>query len=159
MSNGKFCLLLEVVEVQIFQCRLANIDDIQWVKVGIPVLHQVYLLDHQLSYVQNIKSYFNGEVKVKVAQSCPTLCNPMDYTVHGILPGQNTGMSSCSLLQGIFPTQGLNPGFYFNGSLGKIFLKGVPTTEIQNTLESKTAALEIICSCRLYHYFSLIVGS
>ena len=26
-----------------------------------------------------------GRVKVKVAQSCPTLCNPMDYTVHGIL--------------------------------------------------------------------------
>ena len=24
-------------------------------------------------------------VKVKVAQSCPTLCYPMDYTVHGIL--------------------------------------------------------------------------
>ena len=24
-------------------------------------------------------------LKVKVAQSCPTLCNPMDYTVHGIL--------------------------------------------------------------------------
>ena len=24
-------------------------------------------------------------VKVKVAQSCPTLCNPMDYTVHGVL--------------------------------------------------------------------------
>ena len=25
------------------------------------------------------------KVKVKVAQSCPTLCEPMDYTVHGIL--------------------------------------------------------------------------
>ena len=25
------------------------------------------------------------KVKVKVAQSCLTLCNPMDYTVHGIL--------------------------------------------------------------------------
>ena len=24
-------------------------------------------------------------VKVKVAQSCPTLCDPMDYTVHGVL--------------------------------------------------------------------------
>ena len=24
-------------------------------------------------------------VKGKVTQSCPTLCNPMDYTVHGIL--------------------------------------------------------------------------
>ena len=26
-----------------------------------------------------------SEVKVKVIQSCPILCNPMDYTVHGIL--------------------------------------------------------------------------
>ena len=26
-------------------------------------------------------------------------------------PGQNTGVGSCSLLQGIFPTQGLNPCF------------------------------------------------
>ena len=26
----------------------------------------------------------NSKVKVKVAQSCPTLCNPMHYTVHGI---------------------------------------------------------------------------
>ena len=24
-------------------------------------------------------------MKVKVAQSCPTLCDPMDYTVHEIL--------------------------------------------------------------------------
>ena len=34
-----------------------------------------------------------------------TLCDPMDYTVHGIL-------GILSLLQGIFPTQGLNPGLY-----------------------------------------------
>ena len=25
------------------------------------------------------------KLKVKVAQSCPTFCDPMDYTVHGIL--------------------------------------------------------------------------
>ena len=25
------------------------------------------------------------KMKVKVTQSCPTLCDPMDYTVHGIL--------------------------------------------------------------------------
>ena len=42
--------------------------------------------------------------KVKVAQLCPPLCNPMDYT------GQNTGVGSLSPLQGIFPTQGSNPG-------------------------------------------------
>ena len=86
-------------------------------------------------------------VKVKVTQSCLTLCNPMDYTVHGILqarilewvavpspgdlpnPGieprspalqvnslpaepqgkpKNTGESSLSLLQRIFPTQESN---------------------------------------------------
>ena len=91
------------------------------------------------------------------AQSCLTLCNPMDWSlpgssVHGILqarlldwvaisfsrnklinlceshpvvsnflwphglyspwnsPGQNTGVGSLSLLQGIFPNQGSNPG-------------------------------------------------
>ena len=26
-----------------------------------------------------------SSVKVKVAQSCLTLCDPMDYTVHGII--------------------------------------------------------------------------
>ena len=31
----------------------------------------------------------------------------MDYTNS---PGQNTAVGSLSLLQGIFPTQGLNPG-------------------------------------------------
>ena len=47
-------------------------------------------------------------VKVKVAQSWPTLCNPMDCPWNS--PGQNTGPGGHSLLQGIFPTQGLNPG-------------------------------------------------
>ena len=42
-------------------------------------------------------------MKVKVAQSCWTICDPMNYTVHGILQVR-------SLLQGIFPTQGSNPG-------------------------------------------------
>ena len=30
-------------------------------------------------------SHLTMRVKVKVTQSCPTLCDPMDYTVHGIL--------------------------------------------------------------------------
>ena len=49
-------------------------------------------------------------VKVKVTQSCMTLWDPMDYTAHGILQGQNTRVGCSSLLQGIFPTQGSNPG-------------------------------------------------
>ena len=46
--------------------------------------------------------------KEKVAQSCATLCNPMDCSPWNS-PGQNTGVASHSLLQGIFPTQGSNP--------------------------------------------------
>ena len=50
-----------------------------------------------------------------VAQSCPTLCNPMNCSppgssVHGDSPGKNTAVGCHALLQGIFPTQGLNPG-------------------------------------------------
>ena len=58
--------------------------------------------------------YGIGEVKwsdVKVAQLCPTLCSSMDYTYSlWNSPGQNTGVGSHSLPQGIFPTQGSNPG-------------------------------------------------
>ena len=32
-----------------------------------------------------LKNYGNRKAKVKVAQLCLTLCDPMDYTVHGIL--------------------------------------------------------------------------
>ena len=50
-----------------------------------------------------------------VAQSCPTLCDPMDCgppgsPVHGDPPGKNTGVGCQALLHGIFPTQGWNPG-------------------------------------------------
>ena len=50
-----------------------------------------------------------------LAQSCPTLCNPMDcslvgFSVHGDFPGKSIGVGCHVLLQGIFPTQGLNPG-------------------------------------------------
>ena len=48
--------------------------------------------------------------KAKVVQSCLTLCDPMDYTVHGILQARILEWVSLSLLQGMFPTQGLNPG-------------------------------------------------
>ena len=50
-----------------------------------------------------------------VAQSCLTLCDPMNCSlpgssVHGDSPGKNTGVDCRALLQRIFPIQGLNPG-------------------------------------------------
>ena len=48
--------------------------------------------------------------KVK-AKLCLTLCNPMNYTVHGSLQARVLEwVGSLSLLQGIFPIQGLKPG-------------------------------------------------
>ena len=50
-----------------------------------------------------------------IAQSCPNLCDSMDCSppgssVLGDSPGKNTGVGCHALLQGISPTQGLNPG-------------------------------------------------
>ena len=50
-----------------------------------------------------------------VAQLYPTLCDPMDYSppgssVHGDSPDKNTRVGCHALLQGIFLTQGSNPG-------------------------------------------------
>ena len=58
---------------------------------------------------------FRALVLRLVSQSCPTLCDAMDCSppgssVHGGSPGKNTGVGCHALLQGIFPTQGSNPG-------------------------------------------------
>ena len=50
-----------------------------------------------------------------VAQSCLILCDPMDCSLpgssaHGVLQANNTGLGCHALLQGIFPTEGSNPG-------------------------------------------------
>ena len=55
------------------------------------------------------------EIESEVAQTCPTLCDPMDCSppassVHGDSPGKNTGMGYHFLLQEIFPTQVSNLG-------------------------------------------------
>ena len=46
-----------------------------------------------------------------VTKSCTTLWDPMDYSLlcPWNSPGKNTGVGCHFLLQGIFPTQGLNP--------------------------------------------------
>ena len=53
-------------------------------------------------------------VCAKSLHFCLTLCDLMDCSppgssVHGDSPGKNAGVGYHALLQGIFPTQGLNP--------------------------------------------------
>ena len=45
---------------------------------------------------------------MKVVQSCPTLCDPMNHTVHEILQARILEWVAVPFLQGIF--QILNPG-------------------------------------------------
>ena len=50
-----------------------------------------------------------------VAESCLTLCDPMDRSppgssVHGASLGKDTGLGGHALFQGILPTQESNPG-------------------------------------------------
>ena len=50
------------------------------------------------------------ERHTKSLQSCPTLCDTMDFSppgssIHGDSPGKNTGVGCHALLQGLFPTQ------------------------------------------------------
>ena len=69
-------------------------------------LKSFYALESfQCVYFQaNLQLLFMSK-KVKVAQSCPLpLCDPKNYTVHGILWARI--LFSLSLLQGIFLTQG-----------------------------------------------------
>ena len=78
------------------------------------------------------------KVKVKVSQSCPTLRNSMDC-----FPGQNTGVASLSPLQGIFPTQGSNPGLlHCRQILYQLSHQGSPTLfkEIGNVKQTEHKA-------------------
>ena len=55
-----------------------------------------------------------------IAPSCPTLRDPMDCSppsssARGDSPSKNSGVGCHALLQGIFPTQGSNPGLRIVG--------------------------------------------
>ena len=76
----------------------------------------MFLLLDKKTETQEEKWYagYEGQkkVKVKVTQSCLTL-KPHELYSPRNFPSQNTGVVSLSLLQGVFPTQGSNPGHLY----------------------------------------------
>ena len=66
----------------------------------------------------------------------PKDCSPPSSSVHGDSPGKSTGLGCCALLQGIFPTQGLNPGLlHFGQMLYRLSHQGIPKlrlTEVEH---------------------------
>ena len=97
-----------------------------------------------------------------VAQSCLTLCDPMDYTppgssVHGNSPGKDTGAGCHALLQGIFLTQGSKAAFPMSPALANGFFTTSVTWEgpersSQNAilLWHETSSITLHTSIRLY---------
>ena len=86
-------------------------------RVEIAMLLKIFLKVIQSQEITKAvqKGPYKTYVMCLVTQSCLTLFDPMDCTpsgssVHGDSPGKNTGVSCHNLLQGIFPTQGWNPG-------------------------------------------------
>ena len=59
-----------------------------------------------------ILGFLIPESESEVAQSCQILCDLMDGSLSRPwdFPDKNTGVGCHFLLQGIFPTEGLNPG-------------------------------------------------
>ena len=51
-----------------------------------------------------------GESESEVAQSCPTLRDPIDCSLPWDSPGKNTGVGCHFLLQGDLPDPGIEPG-------------------------------------------------
>ena len=85
-------------------------------------IEKLYIFNvNYLMRLETSKTLGNHRVSVSVC-SVTTLCYPMDCSpagssVHGDSPGHRTGVDCHAFLQGIFPTQGSNPGLPHFGQI------------------------------------------
>ena len=91
-------------------------------------MFRVSEIEESKMFLDSWNNWLNWKVKVKVAQSCPTLCDPMDSIVHGILQARILEWVAFPFSRGIFPTQGSNPGLpHCNRILYQLSHKGNTT--------------------------------
>ena len=86
--------------------------DFYWVSSVCPVLYKVWSLPIK-SFPCKMHTYMCGFVCV-LTHTCTCVyvyCSPPGSNVHGILQARILAWVAHALLQGIFPTQGSNPGF------------------------------------------------
>ena len=96
-------------------------------------------------------------LKVKVAQLCSTLCDPLWLYCPWNSSGQNTGEGSLSLLQGIFPTQGSNPGLPHGGQTLPAEPEGEPKNTGVGSLSLLQGILPTLESNRgLFHWMQIL---
>ena len=85
--------------------------------------------------------YTNSSVVVKVTQSCPTLCDPMDYTVHAILQARILECVAFPFSRGDLPNPGL---LHYRQILYQLSHKGSPSVFTRDIipLEEKVFIIE-----------------
>ena len=105
-----------------------------------------------------------------VAQSCLSLCNPLDCSlpgssVHRDSPGKHTGVCCHALLSEIFPTQGSNPGLPHCGQIlpseppGKPKNIGVGSLSLLQGIFPTQKSNQDLLSCRQILYQLSYQGS
>ena len=106
------------------------------------------------NFLRNLHIVFHNVVAAaKSLQSCLTLCNPIDCSlpgssVHEDSPGKNTGAGCHTLLQGIFPSQGLNPGLlHCRWILYSVSHQGSPDPHLFMPSQTKSEFAIALWSC------------
>ena len=96
-------------------------------------MHSIYNVYIKYRYVVKIVCMYMCALLCLVTQLCPTFCDATDCSppgssVHGDSWGKNTEVGCHALLQGIFPTQGLNPDLLYCGffTIWTTLLQGRP---------------------------------
>ena len=92
-------------------------------------------------------------IESEVAQSCPTLCYPVEYSppgssIHGIFQARILELVAISFIQGIFPTQGLNLALLNSGRCFNLW-----TTREANCLLAYYFKFFLLYLIRVGHHF------
>ena len=113
------------------------------------IFHTAYLLTSLRKNILGNPSFENNRLMTHESESrsvVSTLCNPMDYTVHGILQARILEWGAHSLLQGICPTHRSNTGLpHRRHILYQMSHKGSPVT-LRVTFNTKSYYLMLSCN-------------
>ena len=106
-----------------------------------------------------LKQWDNTLKKVNVAQSCPTLCNPMDYTVHEILQARILAWVAFPFSRGSSQPRDRTQVFHIAGGVFPIWATGealIPRQLAQKALRGHDTVLG--CLQRSGHAHTLLVA-
>ena len=108
--------------------------------------HSFYIYQMQIALRRVVsKSYKAASVYIPTNSVWKTLSPVQLFVTPWNSLGQNTGMGSLSLLHGIFPTQGSNPGLHIAGGFFTSWATREAPTVYKGSLFSTSSPIFIVC--------------